>query len=491
MEFLILIILIGLLSYVLVKRSAGPHSKTPLWLLWTVIMTPAFSCAIWLLIFGENKPIPIPLFIAILLLSLVVYSSLQSRGKPTPTPQPTVEKSREIEAKNILERATPKTRPISQTEETALRDCFPWSVYYLQKIDYHPQAILCRGRLKTVPENAYKAIKKNVEKVFGDRFLLIFQENLNGEPFFALVPNVWAKQNQTESESLTKPNIAIVLLLLTFLTTTLYGLEISDITREQLQADPGLIIAGIPYSLGIILVFGLHELSHYLVAVNYKIRTTLPYFIPFPWFLGTFGAFIQMRSPFPHRKALFDISIAGPIASFLVSLPLLFFGLAHSEIVDIPDKGGILNFNALNPRFSLFMSLISKFALGESFLPGNAIDLHPSAVAGYVGILITALNLMPIGQLDGGHIVHGMFGQATGAVIGQLSRIFLLVLGLIQPGFLIWAIILFFMPVTDQPALNDVTELDNLRDFMGLVSLALLLAILLPLPGAVAGWLNI
>jgi len=491
MELWILTILIGLLSYFLVKRSASPKSKTPIWLLWSVIMTPAVSCLVWYMVFGENKPFPVPLFLILLIVCLIVYSSLLAGGNPTPKSESAEKQAKEQPLTNLAEQPTSKIRPITQTEETALRECFPWSIYYLQQIDYHPQAIICRGRLRTIPEDAYKSIKKNIEKVFGARFLVIFHENFKGEPFFALVPNVWEKDNKVDNEPIAKPRFALVLLLLTFLTTTLYGLEINEVTRDQFQADPSLIFAAIPYSLGIILVFGVHELSHYLVAVHYKIKTTLPYFIPFPFFLGTFGAFIQMRSPFPHRKALFDVSIAGPIGSFLVSLPLLFFGLAHSEIVEISKKSGILNFDSLNPRFSFLVSAISKMALAEKLIPGVAIDLHPAAVAGYIGILLTALNLMPIGQLDGGHIVHGMFGQATGATIGQVSRFLMLFLGFINISFLPWAIILFFMPVSDQPALNDVTELDNIRDFLGFLSLILLLIILLPVPDAIANIFNI
>jgi membrane-associated protease RseP (regulator of RpoE activity) len=106
-------------------------------------------------------------------------------------------------------------------------------------------------------------------------------------------------------------------------------------------------------------------------------------------------------------------------------------------------------------------------------------------------LVVTALNLMPVGQLDGGHIVHAMFGQRTAIIIGQISRLLLLLLSLVQPGFFLWAIILLFMPLIDEPALNDVTELDNKRDILGVVAMAILVVIVLPLPGALAQLLNI
>ena len=210
-----------------------------------------------------------------------------------------------------------------------------------------------------------------------------------------------------------------------------------------------------------------------------------------PFFLGTFGAFIQMRSPVPNRKALFDVSLAGPLAGFVVSLPFLIWGLSLSEVVPLTETSGLLTIESLNPRFSLFLSLLSKLALGSQLTPQMGIELHPIAFAGYIGIIVTALNLMPVGQLDGGHIVHAMLGQRNAVIIGQIARLLMLVLAFTQKAFLIWAIILLFMPVVDEPALNDVTELDNKRDFLGVLSLILLVSILLPVPGAIVEWLNI
>jgi membrane-associated protease RseP (regulator of RpoE activity) len=112
-------------------------------------------------------------------------------------------------------------------------------------------------------------------------------------------------------------------------------------------------------------------------------------------------------------------------------------------------------------------------------------------VAGYIGLVVTALNLMPVGQLDGGHIVHAMFGQRTGATIGRITRLLVLVLTLKEPDFLVWAIILLFMPVADEPALNDVSELDNWRDLWGFLALVILVSIVLPPPGSITGLLNI
>jgi membrane-associated protease RseP (regulator of RpoE activity) len=491
MEMWLLLGILGGFTYFIVKRSVAKITTTPVWLIWLVLMTPALIWTGWTLIYGEDTPMPAFLLIGPFVICPFLYWWLVQKGRVTPqesSPSP-LEKANLV-LENI-DNPAPKNdlKPITAEEEKSLRDCFPWGIYYLQNIDYRPQAILCRGKLRAVPEEAYQVIKSNVEKVFGDRFLLLFQESFQGQPFFALVANPWQQKTETiETEKVTRPFLALGLLLLTILTTTVVGAGLSGITAQQLENNPSLLLQGLPYSLGLIAILGLHEFSHYFTAVKYKIKTTLPYFIPIPFFLGTFGAFIQMRSPVPTRKALFDVAVAGPLGGIIIAIPLLFWGLSLSEIVPLTNQSSLLNFQALNPQFSFFLSIVAKLALGSNLIAGKAIHLHPLAVAGYVGIIVTALNLMPVGQLDGGHIVHAMYGQKTAIIIGQLTRLFMFILALVQPDFLLWAIILLLMPVSDQPALNDVTELDNKRDLLGLFSLALLLSILLPLPEAVARW---
>ena len=491
MEMWLLLGILGGFTYFIVKRSVAKITTTPVWLIWLVLMTPALIWTGWTLIYGQDTPMPAFLLIGPFVICPFLYWWLVQKGRVTPqesSPSP-LEKANLV-LENI-DNPAPKNdlKPITAEEEKSLRDCFPWGIYYLQNIDYRPQAILCRGKLRAVPEEAYQVIKNNVEKVFGDRFLLLFQESFQGQPFFALVANPWQQKTETiETEKVTRPFLALGLLLLTILTTTVVGAGLSGINAQQLENNSSLLLQGLPYSLGLIAILGLHEFSHYFTAVKYKIKTTLPYFIPIPFFLGTFGAFIQMRSPVPTRKALFDVAVAGPLGGIIIAIPLLFWGLSLSEIVPLTNQSSLLNFQALNPQFSFLLSIVAKLALGSDLIAGKAIHLHPLAVAGYVGIIVTALNLMPVGQLDGGHIVHAMYGQKTAIIIGQLTRLFMFILALVQPDFLLWAIILLLMPVSDQPALNDVTELDNKRDLLGLFSLALLLSILLPLPEAVARW---
>jgi len=500
MEIWLLLILLGSITYFIVKSSVASITRTPIWLLWLVIMTPALLWTAWTVVYGEKTPMPAGLAFGPFVVCSLLYWLLIEWGRPKSAPpqdQATEPQNQELETKQATNAGgeVSEVRPINKTEETQLRNCFPWSIYYLENIEYRPQAVLCLGKLRSNPEVAYKTIRENIETHFGDRFFVIFQESFSGKPFFALVPNAQSHPTaKRHTAPLKRPGLALLLVLITLFTTTVIGAEIAGVSVKALQSNPSVLLQGLPYSLALLAILSIHELSHYLTAQFYKIRTTLPYFIPLPppFFPGTFGAFIQMRSPVPNRKALFDVSIAGPLAGFVVTLPLLFWGLAHSSVVPLPKESSLLNIDALNPRFSLLLTLLSKWAMGNELSPTMAIDLHPVAVAGYIGLVVTALNLIPIGQLDGGHIVHAMFGQRTSTVIGHITRWLVLGLALIQPELLLWAIILlFYMPVADEPALNDVSELDNRRDFLGLVALGILVSILLPVPGSLTQLLHI
>lgn len=479
-----LLLLLSLFTYYVVKRSVAGITRTPTLLLWLVMMTPAFVLAFWSLSGRGDEPFPMALLLGLFILCPVVYWMLIQWGR-IPLKQ---EASGEQSAGKLQQSSPPqqaKVQPIDREEEATLQHCFPWSIYYLQNIEYRPQALICRGQLRTSPTVAYETIRENVEANFGKRFLVIFQEGLNGKPFFALVPNPENQKSKksAKSEKLTRPAVALGLLITTLFTTTVVGTYIGGAPWETVQDNPSLFLNGLPYSLALIFILGTHELGHYLTARRYKMKATLPYFIPIPFFLGTFGAFIQLRSPVPNRRALFDVGIAGPLSGLVVSIPLLIWGLTQSDVVEMPENASLLNFEALDPAASLALMLLSKLALGSQLSIENAIHLHPVAVAGCIGLVVTALNLMPVGQLDGGHIVHAMYGQRVGAVIGQICRFLVLGLAIVHSELLVWAILLFFIPAVDEPALNDVSELDDRRDLLGLASLVLLAAIVLPVPG--------
>jgi membrane-associated protease RseP (regulator of RpoE activity) len=201
------------------------------------------------------------------------------------------------------------------------------------------------------------------------------------------------------------------LFLLTVAFTTLVGADhylafLGDFGRNPVEGDMGLIVYGLWYSGTILAILGAHEMGHYLLCRRYDVDATLPYFIPAPLPLtGTLGAVIKIREPFPTRSALFDIGVAGPIAGFVVLVPALFWGLSMSRIVPDPTITELISLGE-----PLLFQWATTLVFGE--LPaGHTINMHPMVFAAWFGMLATALNLLPFGQLDGGHIVYSVLGR--------------------------------------------------------------------------------
>jgi membrane-associated protease RseP (regulator of RpoE activity) len=497
---MIWLLLIGTFTYIIVQRSVANLTKTPVWLLWLVMMIPAFVWVGWISTYqnGGDEMTLLLVLTASFVVSSVLYWFLVQWGRPAKPDTASVKSP--LPTDEIVNPAQPEprspVRAINKEEEASLQNCFPWSVFYLQTIEHRPQALICRGQLRTSPEAAYQTIRENVESLFRDRFLVMLQEGINGKPFFALVPNPQAKESDNKPVRLTRPLLALGLLLVTFLTMVIAGTLIDKpIAQRSFPQSFAALQTGLPYALGLLAFLGTHELGHYFMARRYRIPTSLPYFIPLPpntvFPIGAFGAFVQSRSPYPNRKALFDVAIAGPMAGLVAAVPIALWGLAHSTPIPLTETSSLLNFESFDPNHSLLILLLSKLALGKTLAAGQGLNLHPLAIAGCLGILFTALNLTPIGQLDGGHVVHAMFGQRGGALIGQISRLLILGLIVIQNELLLWlwGAFLFLIPSVDEPALNDLSELNNSRDFLGLAALALLIVIVLPAPQAITQFL--
>jgi len=205
--------------------------------------------------------------------------------------------------------------------------------------------------------------------------------------------------------------------------------------------DPDVLALSIMYAVVLIGILLAHEMGHYLTCRWYRIDATLPYFIPFPppSPIGTMGAFIKIRSPITRKQQLFDVGVAGPLAGFILALPALVYGLSLSKAVPhIPQEGSIIFGEPL-----LFKLLGDIFFRGA---PENFdLILHPVAFAGWVGALVTALNLFPIGQLDGGHIVYAVFGKKSRKFAKPVLGAFLLMGVFFWIGWFVWAILIGFI----------------------------------------------
>lgn len=242
-------------------------------------------------------------------------------------------------------------------------------------------------------------------------------------------------------------------------------------------SDPASLVHGLPFAAALLAILLVHESGHYLMCLRHGVDASLPYFLPAPPFfiLGTFGAFIRIRSRFPDRRALFDIGAAGPWAGFVVALGVTVLGLAWSTVVGTPPERGILELGD-----SLLTTWLTHLVLGAE--PGNVV-LHPVAFAGWVGLFVTSLNLLPAGQLDGGHVLYAAAGRRT-QVLPAVLLAFLLWLGWSgQPVWVFWGgVIAVMMLLGHPPTDHDHAPLGAARTLGTLATLALFVLTFVPEP---------
>lgn len=330
-----------------------------------------------------------------------------------------------------------------------------------------------RGRLRESAETAYARLRAGSPS----GLVPLLQEDESAPAAILLVPK------DVERETLERPVrpwIHWLLFALTVVTTTWAGAAHQG---ANLLREPGRFAVGLPYSLALLAILGVHELGHYFMAKHHGIRVTPPYFIPVPMALGTFGAFIQMRSPIENRRALFDVAVAGPLAGLVVAVPALLIGLRTSTVMASNADAVPTMMAGTSVGSSILFALLAKLSLGSTLEYGHVLRLGPLAFAGWLGLIVTALNLLPIGQLDGGHIAYAMFGRRVGTVVSTLAMWSLVLLAIfVWPGLTMWAVLVFFIAGTAVPPLNDLSPLTPERQWLGYASFVILALILMPLP---------
>lgn len=329
------------------------------------------------------------------------------------------------------------------------------------------------GHLRGKTEEMFRQIR---EAFTGEAVTPLLLEGEEGDVRVVMLPG------QQVDRPAVRPKWALhwLLFFATVATTTWAG---ALHTGVNLLQHPGHFMVGLPYSLGLLLILGAHELGHYFTAKAHGIQVTPPFFIPVPFALGTFGAFIKIKSLTPNRRALFDVAVAGPLVGLVFAIPALLIGLRYSEVVPGHAGPGLAQ-GGVSVSSSILMACLANLSLGASVLHGNHLLLHPLAFAGWLGLIVTALNLLPIGQLDGGHMSHALFGSrhARAISIVALASLFLLAL-FVWPGLLFWAFIVFFIAGTrDAPAANDLTPVGVPRKVVGYLTFFLLLLIIVPVP---------
>ncbi len=277
------------------------------------------------------------------------------------------------------------------------------------------------------------------------------------------------------------PYVHIVLFVLTFLSTLTVGAFYVDAIVFKppfhfIMKSPLDIFRGLPFSLTLMVILLAHELSHYLSSRKHHVVATLPYFIPAPTLFGTFGAFIKMKSPITTKNALMDIGASGPLAGFVVSVVASVVGLSMSHLTAVTEVKESYIFGT-----SVLFYWMSRLVLGV--IPNNyGVDMHPVAFAGWIGFFVTSINLIPVGQLDGGHIAYALLGEKHSAV-SKILILLMILLGLfVWPGWAVWAVLLIILGFRHPPIIYSDVPLDLKRKVIGWIALVIFVVTFIPIP---------
>src|SRR5438876_10604125 len=265
------------------------------------------------------------------------------------------------------------------------------------------------------------------------------------------------------------------LLAVTILTTVFFGgaWNWADYSGAPILSAESIGLGTLFFSLPLLTILGCHEMGHYVVAKRYKVQASLPFFLPSLPPLGTFGAFISMRDPIPNRQALLDIGVSGPLVGFAIAIPVTLAGLALST--GAPGVSAGVAGEAIRP--SILFSFLSLFFP----LPQNS--MHPLAFAGWVGLFVTAINLLPAGQLDGGHVARALLGNRQVYVSwAAVLILFGLSITFSYPGWFLFGFLIFVLGIRHPPPLNDITRLDVTRKLIGIGAVAILVLTFVPQP---------
>ena len=397
---------------------------------------------------------------------------------------------------------------LDPTEEKQLKDCFLSNIYHLTGLEYRPHEIFCRGNLRSQnPRYAYETTNQNIQKVFGDRFTCYLQEspleNLglgfgNGQDrqdnttnyCFYLIPNHLAKSTPASRDLQSWLTSAISILFTTF-TVLVVGANqrLEDLNLSNLQQ-------GIPYLLCLVSIFIARVIAQYYISRHYRVQLARPLFLPV---LGGFGLLGSLNTNFPtgqghphQRRILFDLAVIPAIVGLAISIVLLILGNWLLVPSTAMVAGSAIAPSLLTPNLAAFdfKNSILVTLLQTIFSMGKAVNttasitaFSPLTLAGWSGLAISALQLMPFDLLDGGNLIIAMFGHRQAVQISRIARLVLLAIAVLtQPWLKIYSLLLFLLPTPRPLILNESIEIGKTRDLIGMILIAIALLIILPMP---------
>lgn len=371
----------------------------------------------------------------------------------------------------------PDIHPIPAEDLTAIQGIFGVDTFFsTETIPYQDGAIF-KGNLRGEPAEVHHELTKALAERLGDRYRLFLVEGVEKRPVVIVLPS----SNDPKPLSALQKGIAVGLAIATLVT-------VSETCAFLLSFDlfeaPNRWPEVAPIGISVLLILIAHEIGHWVIAKRNQVTLAWPFFIPAIQ-IGSFGAITRFTSLLPNRTTLFDIAIAGPAAGGLISLVMLITGLVLSH------PGSLFQIPVEFFQGSILVGTLAKVILGDA-LTAAIVDVHPLMIIGWLGLVITAINLMPAGQLDGGRIVQAIYGRTTARRTTFATLIILGLASLVNPLALYWAIlILFLQRDLERPSLEELTEPDDARAAIGLLALFLMIATLLPLTPSLAGRLGI
>jgi membrane-associated protease RseP (regulator of RpoE activity) len=367
--------------------------------------------------------------------------------------------------------------PIPEADLSQIRGIFGIDTFFATETIPYEEGVVFKGNLRGEPEAVHNRLTKSLQERLDDKYRLFLVENTDGKPVIIILPS----RTDPQRTQLGQKAFAVILLIATIATS----LEVGGLLQNfDLFSNPERFLEALPIALGLFVVLISHEIGHWLLARRHQVQLSWPFFLPAVQ-IGSFGTITRFESLVPSRNALFDIALAGPAFGGITSLLLLVIGLLLSH------PGSLFQLPNQFFQGSILVGSLARVVLGSA-LQSPIVNIHPLVIIGWLGLVITALNLMPAGQLDGGRIVQAIYGRKTAGRTTFATIVLLAVVSLGNPLAMYWAIVILFLQRDlERPSLNEISEPDDARAALCLLALFLMIATLLPLTPALAGRLGI
>jgi len=359
--------------------------------------------------------------------------------------------------------------PILSEDLTQIKSIFGIDTFFATETVSYQEGVIFKGNLRGEPQQTHAKLSAKLKSICSDKYRLFLVESPEDKPVVIVLPS----SQDPAITTLSQKNLALVL----FVATVFTSFEaISLMLGFDLFKQSNRFLESLPLALGLLLILAVHEIAHHIVAKRYQVKLSIPFFLP-SWQVGSFGAINRFESLLPNRQALFDIAFAGPALGALVSLLVLVAGLFNSS-------NGILQVPSTIFHSSILVGILARLTLGDA-LAESMVKISPLVALGWLGLMITAVNLLPAGQLDGGRIALAIYGRK---IARRLTLATIIILGLVALGnpdnslALYWElVILFLQRELEKPSLNEISEINDTRAALGLLVFVGALLVLFPI----------